>query len=156
MRAVPRQRATRAVAAARTDPVDVRRAGPRVSAATRRAIIGVVASGTFTDVVAIRDGAIETVKLPIDLTETASGVLSGAAEIGAAHASIFNHASTHGLNAVITRRLPKIVLLTTEGHRDILDVGRCWRPVDGLTYAGWRRQSAPGSPAICGASCASG
>ena len=35
-----------------------------------------------------------------------------------------------GLNAVITRRLPKIGFLTTEGIRDMLDRGRVWRPLD--------------------------
>ena len=44
-----------------------------------------------------------------------------------------------GLNAVITRRLPKIGFLTTEGHRDMLDRGRVWRPLDGQTDPRWRR-----------------
>ena len=54
-------------------------------------------------------------------------------------ATVFNHASTVGLNAIITRRLPKIGFLTTEGHRDILDLGRTWRPLEALTDPGWRR-----------------
>ncbi|MCT4574413.1 hypothetical protein N3930_46715, partial [Bacillus thuringiensis] len=52
---------------------------------------------------------------------------------------VFSHASTHGLNAIITRNLPKIALLTTEGHRDILDMGRSWRPLEGLMDPTWRR-----------------
>ena len=44
-----------------------------------------------------------------------------------------------GLNAVITRRLPKIGFLTTEGHRDMLDRGRVWRPMDAQTDPSWRR-----------------
>jgi N-methylhydantoinase A len=103
------------------------------------AIVGVDVGGTFTDIVAIRAGVIETVKVPTDAVSTEQSVLRGAGEIGVADASIFNHASTHGLNAVITRRLPKVAFLTTEGHRDILDIGRCWRPLEGLTNAGWRR-----------------
>ena len=55
------------------------------------------------------------------------------------NATTFSHASTHGLNAVITRRLPKIACLTTEGHRDILDAGRAWRPPSALTDPHWRR-----------------
>ncbi|MFD4190949.1 MULTISPECIES: hydantoinase/oxoprolinase family protein [Amycolatopsis] len=102
-------------------------------------MIGVDVGGTFTDVVAIEDGKIKTVKVATDVRTTERGVLKGAEEIGVEAAEVFNHASTHGLNAVITRRLPKIAFLTTEGHRDILDVGRTWRPVEGLMNPAWRR-----------------
>ncbi|WP_431905789.1 hydantoinase/oxoprolinase family protein [Amycolatopsis thermoflava] len=102
-------------------------------------MIGVDVGGTFTDVVAIEDGRIKTVKVATDVRTTERGVLKGAEEIGVEAAEVFNHASTHGLNAVITRRLPKIAFLTTEGHRDILDVGRTWRPVEGLMNPAWRR-----------------
>ncbi|MEV5299211.1 hydantoinase/oxoprolinase family protein [Amycolatopsis methanolica] len=102
-------------------------------------MIGVDVGGTFTDVVAIEDGKIKTVKVATDVRTTERGVLKGAEEIGVEAAEVFNHASTHGLNAVITRRLPKIAFLTTEGHRDILDIGRTWRPVEGLMNPAWRR-----------------
>lgn len=102
-------------------------------------MIGVDVGGTFTDVVAVRNGEIRTVKVPTDVRTTEQGVLRGAEEIDVSASAIFNHASTHGLNAVITRRLPKIAFLTTLGHRDILDIGRTWRPVEGLTDPGWRR-----------------
>ncbi|WP_312858245.1 hydantoinase/oxoprolinase family protein [Pseudonocardia pini] len=102
-------------------------------------LIGVDVGGTFTDVVALRGGRIQTVKVATEVGDTENGVLRAAAEIGVADAAVFNHASTHGLNAVITRRLPKIAFLTTLGHRDILDAGRGWRPVEGLTDPSWRR-----------------
>lgn len=84
--------------------------------------------GTFTDVVSLRDGRIETAKISTDYDDVTKPILASARELGVADAMAFNHASTHGLNAVITRRLPKIGFLTTEGHRDILDMGRVWRP----------------------------
>ncbi|MFD2396655.1 hydantoinase/oxoprolinase N-terminal domain-containing protein [Prauserella oleivorans] len=102
-------------------------------------MIGVDVGGTFTDVVAIENGQIKTVKVATDVRTTERGVLQGAEEIGVAAAEVFNHASTHGLNAIITRRLPKIAFLTTMGHRDILDVGRTWRPIEGLMNPKWRR-----------------
>ena len=102
-------------------------------------MIGVDVGGTFTDVVAISDGEIKTVKVATDVHDTERAVLQGAREAGVEAATVFNHASTHGLNAVITRRLPKIAFLTTLGHRDILDIGRNFRPLDALTDASWRR-----------------
>lgn len=79
-------------------------------------MIAVDVGGTFTDVVALRDGVIHTAKLSTDHTDVSGPVLEGAAALGVEGARAFNHASTHGLNALITRRLPKIGFLTTEGH----------------------------------------
>ncbi|MCP5199500.1 MAG: hydantoinase/oxoprolinase family protein [Gammaproteobacteria bacterium] len=101
--------------------------------------VAVDVGGTFTDVVAVRDGRIETVKVPTDLGDSARGVLAGLAEIGIADAAVFNHASTAGLNAVLTRRLPKVALLCTAGHRDILDIGRNWRPAEAVSDPRWQR-----------------
>lgn len=102
-------------------------------------MIGVDVGGTFTDVVAFADGQIKTVKVATDAQTTEQGVLAGAEEAGVADSLMFNHASTHGLNAVITRRLPKVGMLTTLGHRDILDMGRTWRPLEGQNNPSWRR-----------------
>jgi N-methylhydantoinase A len=102
-------------------------------------MLAVDVGGTFTDVIGIRDGQIEAVKVPTEREQTDASVLAGARALGAGDRSVFNHASTVGLNAVITRRLPKIAFLTTYGHRDILDIARCWRPAEALTDAGWRR-----------------
>lgn len=102
-------------------------------------LIGVDVGGTFTDVVAISEGNIRAIKVSTDVHNTERGVLAGAREAGVQDADVFSHASTHGLNAVITRRLPKVAFLTTEGHRDILDAGRTWRPPADLTNPHWRR-----------------
>lgn len=102
-------------------------------------MIGVDVGGTFTDIVSVKDGSIETVKIATDVTETHRGVLQGADEVGVAGVGAFNHASTHGLNAIITRRLPKVAFLTTKGHRDVLDMARAWRPLSANTDPSWRR-----------------
>lgn len=106
---------------------------------TDDAMIAVDVGGTFTDVVAIRDGEILTAKVSTDYSEVCKPVLDGARILGVEDAWMFNHASTHGLNAVITRRLPKVAFLTTEGHRDMLDIGRVWRPATALMDPDWRR-----------------
>jgi N-methylhydantoinase A len=102
-------------------------------------MMAVDVGGTFTDVVAVKDGRIETAKVSTEYGDVAAPVLEGAAALGVRDLSTFNHASTHGLNAVITRDLPKIAFLTTEGHRDILDMGRVWRPAEAILDPGWRR-----------------
>ena len=102
-------------------------------------MMAVDVGGTFTDVVAVKDGKIFTAKVSTRVGEVEKGVIEGANELGVADCPVFNHASTHGLNAIITRSLPKIGFLTTEGHRDVPDVGRTWRPVTALTDPSWRR-----------------
>jgi N-methylhydantoinase A len=102
-------------------------------------VLGVDVGGTFTDVVSVRDGRIEVTKVPSSAIDPAAPVVEGAARLGLEGAAVFNHASTMGLNAVITRTLPKIAFLTTEGHRDILDRGRIWRPPARQSDTSWRR-----------------
>src|SRR3954470_24957193 len=102
-------------------------------------MIGVDVGGTFTDVVGIEAGTIKVAKVPTDVAASETSVLAGAADVGVGEAAVFNLASTAGLNAIITRRVPKIAFLTTLGHRDILDRGRLGRPVTALTDMSWRR-----------------
>jgi N-methylhydantoinase A len=102
-------------------------------------MIGVDVGGTFTDVVSVDGDRITTTKVSTNYQATEQGVLQGAQEVGVATASVFNHASTHGLNAVLTRKLPKIGFLTSLGHRDMLDGGRVFRPAAALTDPHWRR-----------------
>jgi len=102
-------------------------------------VIGVDVGGTFTDVVCWRDGRLTVTKVPSVPDDPQQAVLEGARRLGVDSATIFNHASTKGLNAVLTRRLPKVGFLTTDGHRDMLDAGRAWRPFEGQLDARWRR-----------------
>ncbi|MBI4692765.1 MAG: hydantoinase/oxoprolinase family protein [Gammaproteobacteria bacterium] len=102
-------------------------------------MMAVDVGGTFTDVVSVSGGVIRTAKVSTRAGDVDAGVIEGAAELGLAGVSVFNHASTHGLNAIITRALPKVGFLTTLGHRDMLDAGRCWRPAAALTDPSWRR-----------------
>jgi N-methylhydantoinase A len=102
-------------------------------------MIGVDVGGTFTDVVAVRDGRLTVTKVPSAPTAPAAAVIEGARRVGVEGSTVFNHASTMGLNAVITRRLPKVAFLTTEGFRDLLDRGTLRCPLDGQTDPSWRR-----------------
>lgn len=102
-------------------------------------LFGVDVGGTFTDVVMVRDGIVHVTKVPSVAANPEQAVLEGARRFGVADTAIFNHASTKGLNAILTRSLPKIGFLTTEGHRDMLDAGRAWRPWDVQLNPRWRR-----------------
>lgn len=92
-------------------------------------MFGVDVGGTFTDVVAVKDGTVHVTKVPSNPQNPQLAVLEGARRLGVEGSRVFNHASTKGLNAVLTRSLPKVGFLTTEGHRDMLDAGRGWRPL---------------------------
>ncbi|GAB3615561.1 hydantoinase/oxoprolinase family protein [Okibacterium endophyticum] len=102
-------------------------------------MFGVDVGGTFTDVVAIRNGKIEVTKVPSSRTDPAGSVVEGARRLGVAGSAVFNHASTMGLNAVLERRLPKVGFLATDGFRDVLDRGTIHKPLDAQTDPAWRR-----------------
>ncbi len=104
-----------------------------------RTLFSVDVGGTFTDVVMVRDGQIHVTKVPSNANATHLPVIEGARRLGVHDAAVFNHASTKGLNAVLTRSLPKVGFVTTQGHRDMLDAGRCMRPMDNQTDARWHR-----------------
>ncbi|HYZ64309.1 MAG TPA: hydantoinase/oxoprolinase family protein [Acetobacteraceae bacterium] len=98
--------------------------------------IGVDSGGTFTDVCLFEDesGRVEVWKVsstPDDPSRgIAQGVEEGVARVGAAAADIgyFGHGTTVGTNALIQHRGVKTGLITTDGFRDLLEIGRQKRP----------------------------
>jgi N-methylhydantoinase A len=98
--------------------------------------IGVDSGGTFTDVCLFDDasGAVEVWKVsstPDDPSRgIAQGVQEGLARIGATAADVgyFGHGTTVGTNALIQHRGVKTGLITTDGFRDLLEIGRQKRP----------------------------
>jgi N-methylhydantoinase A len=116
----------------------------------RGKITAVDVGGTLTDVVAVEDGQIKSAKVPTNVHSSDQFVLEGARALGVSTAQVFNLASTAGINAVLTRRLPKVGFLTTYGHRDVLDRGSLVRPREALTDTSWRRNygDASGTPII--------
>ncbi len=84
--------------------------------------------GTFTDVV-LRDGAIQTaVKVLTTYDDPARGVMAGVSEVlnrtgrSPADARIMLHGTTLATNALIERSGAVTALLTTEGHRDAVEM----------------------------------
>ena len=84
--------------------------------------------GTFTDVVLETDRRHVTTKVLTTHAEPADGVMSGLAQVldqagtdpGAI--DVVLHGTTLATNALIERRGAKTVLVTTEGHRDVLEM----------------------------------
>ena len=98
--------------------------------------IGVDVGGTFTDFFALNEasGVIEVGKTPSTPDNPAIAVVSGLRDLAERHdidlASVnrLSHGTTVGTNALIQRRGGKVVMLTTRGFRDLLEIGRQTRP----------------------------
>ena len=90
--------------------------------------IGVDIGGTFTDLVAIDEAntAVFSTKALTTPHALAEAVLSCIDQVGIdpANARLVIHGTTVGVNALIQRKGAATALLTTEGFRDVLEIGR--------------------------------
>ena len=91
--------------------------------------VGVDVGGTFTDLVAIAGGHVVTAKVPTTPDDQSAGVLAvvRAAGLGSSVAA-FAHGMTVATNALLERRGARTALVTTEGFRDLIEIGRQDRP----------------------------
>jgi N-methylhydantoinase A len=108
---------------------------------TQRWRVGVDSGGTFTDVCLFDEeqGKVEVWKVPSTPDDPSRGIAQGVEEslrrvapgAGARPASqvaYFGHGTTVATNALIQHRGVKTGLITTEGFRDLLEIGRQKRP----------------------------
>jgi N-methylhydantoinase A len=105
-----------------------------MTAAERVVEIGVDIGDTFTDVVCRgSDGDVRLVKIPTTRRDPSAGVRAALAvmrsdwSIPAPAIARFVHGTTVATNAVLEAKGAKIGLLTTEGFRDVLEIGRQMR-----------------------------
>jgi len=95
--------------------------------------IGVDVGGTFTDVALSLDGDLVTAKVP-STDDQSEGVAAGiekaceAAGIDPGSVREFSHAMTVSVNALLEGDGARTALVTTEGFRDVLEIGRQTRP----------------------------
>ncbi|SDR39818.1 N-methylhydantoinase A [Natronobacterium texcoconense] len=95
--------------------------------------IGVDVGGTFTDVALSVDDRLVTAKVPTT-DDQSVGVLEGIdkacerADIDPGEIDDFAHAMTVSVNALLERGGARTALVTTEGFRDVLEIGRQDRP----------------------------
>jgi N-methylhydantoinase A len=93
-------------------------------------IVAVDVGGTFTDFVAVdRDGNLLTFKLLTTPKRPEETVIKGLAKLSPIEEVL--HATTIGTNALLGQmglELPRVALFTTEGFRDVIEIGRQNRP----------------------------
>ncbi|MFQ6102007.1 MAG: hydantoinase/oxoprolinase family protein [Anaerolineae bacterium] len=102
--------------------------------------IGIDVGGTFTDIVLVDDdtGKIHYTKVLTTHHNLAEGVITGIDKMLGMVGTSFErtdylvHGTTIGTNALIERKGARTGLITTEGMRDVLEIGRIERPDGGL------------------------
>ncbi|MGH6919757.1 MAG: hydantoinase/oxoprolinase family protein, partial [Geminicoccaceae bacterium] len=94
-------------------------------------LVGVDVGGTFTDLVLVqRDGQVRIAKVPTTPDNQALGVLQAleAADADLTTVATINHGTTTTTNALLERKIARVGLITTQGFRDVLELGRRTRP----------------------------
>ena len=98
--------------------------------------LGIDIGGTFTDITVLEEdtGRMTVGKVPSRGSDP-GGALIDAVERGlelaaadAGDVAMLVHGTTIVTNAVLEKKLPRTALLTTEGFRDVLEIGRHFRP----------------------------
>src|SRR5208282_4223489 len=113
--------------------------GGRLPPQRASARIGIDVGGTFTDATLIDDatGRIFSAKTLPPPRDRSLGVIDAIraviteAGIDSARVGDVVHGSTTGTNALIERTGAKTGLLVTAGFRDVLEIGRVMRPIEG-------------------------
>lgn len=98
--------------------------------------IGIDSGGTFTDVCLFDDasGQVAVWKVPSTPDDPSRAIAQGTSEgtqrVGASPGEVayFGHGTTVGTNALIQHRGARTGLITTDGFRDLIEIGRQKRP----------------------------
>ena len=88
------------------------------------ASVGVDVGGTFTDLVAVVDGELVTAKVPSVRGSEARGIGAALRASGVGEVDVLAHGTTVATNALLERRGARTALVTTEGFRDVIEIGR--------------------------------
>ena len=92
--------------------------------------VGIDVGGTFTDLVAFVDGRVVTAKVRSVREDQAAAVLAALERSGvpANAVDVLAHGTTVATNALLERRGARTALVTTDGFRDVIEIGRQNRP----------------------------
>jgi N-methylhydantoinase A len=88
--------------------------------------VGIDVGGTFTDLVAVSGGELVTAKVPSTPRDQSEGVMGAiaAASLDADAVVAIAHGTTVATNALLERDGARTALVTTEGFRDVIEIGR--------------------------------
>lgn len=105
----------------------------KVAAGNEYVVAGIDVGGTFTDLILIdgsAGGRVYVAKTPTTVDNQAYGVVSalGATGFPIDRIDLIVHGTTTTTNAVLERRLARTGMITTQGFRDVLELGRRTRP----------------------------
>jgi len=99
-------------------------------------IVGIDVGGTFTDLLCLNteNQALISEKVPSIPGRQWEGVISALSKLGIVYEDIraFVHGTTIATNALLERKGARTGLITTEGFRDTLEIGRTRRLIGGL------------------------
>jgi N-methylhydantoinase A len=91
-------------------------------------VVGVDTGGTFTDFVALVGRRLVVRKLRSTPHDPARAVAEGLRQLAAGGVPLLHYGSTVATNALLERRGARVLLLTTRGVEDVLEIGRQTRP----------------------------
>jgi N-methylhydantoinase A len=95
-------------------------------------LVGCDVGGTFTDLIYLDDesGVVRIAKTPTTVDNQAFGVIAALEDAGAelAQIDLIVHGTTTTTNALLERKIAQAGLITTQGFRDVIELGRRTRP----------------------------
>ena len=91
-------------------------------------MIGADTGGTFTDLILVRGDEVRAMKVHSTPADPSLAVRDGLAALGSPLGVELVHGSTVGLNAMLTGNVSPTALVTNEGFRDLIEIGRQDRP----------------------------
>lgn len=99
-------------------------------------LIGIDVGGTFTDILCLdtQTQELQSAKVPSIPGQQWHGVLNALQELGIDYGEIraFVHGTTIATNALLEKKGAKTALVTTDGFKDTLEIGRTRRLIGGL------------------------
>lgn len=97
----------------------------RLRHASSNIAVGIDTGGTFTDLIAIVDGALRVHKVPSTPDDPARAVLKGLREmLPDTWPSLVTYSSTVATNALLERKGARVTILTNAGFEDLIEIGR--------------------------------
>ena len=90
--------------------------------------VGVDTGGTFTDLVTATGEVVKVLSTPDDPARAIGAAVGAATAAADDRPALLSHGTTIATNALLERRGATVALVTTEGLRDVVEIGRQDRP----------------------------